>query len=237
MRLDKFLADNSPYSRKQVASLIKQGRIRINSERASSSSVKLGREDSVTLDEQVIEPFGDYYLMLNKPVGYVSATSDSVHATVIDLLHSALPSKLLKSLQIAGRLDIDTTGLVLLTNDGQWNHAITAPSRACSKVYLVETENDISPETEVIFNQGILLHGEKKPTRPATIQQLGPRKARLSIAEGKYHQVKRMFAACNNRVVSLHRMSVGAISLDEKLAQGEYRRLSADEVQSVYAKT
>ena len=168
------------------------------------------------------------YLMLHKPIGYVCANTDSEHPTVLDLID--LPRK--HSLQVAGRLDLDTTGLVLLTDDDKWNHLVTAPKHAFTKRYFVTTADPITDETAAIFIKGILLHGEKKPTLPAQLILINSHQARLDIHEGKYHQVKRMFAAVGNHVVSLHREKVGAIELDANLKPGEYRELTFAEISS-----
>ncbi len=235
MRLDKYLAENSQYSRKDVARLVKQGRVRINELECKSASHQISEHDAVFLDEQQVAAQQNCYLMLHKPVGYVSATKDSEQPTVVDLLQGDFSPLLLNKLQVAGRLDIDTTGLLLLTSDGQWNHMITAPSRSCKKRYLVDTEQPISRETVDAFSQGILLKGESKNTRPAALHIIDRCKAEVTISEGRYHQIKRMFAACGNRVSALHRRAIGNITLDPALKQGQYRNLTEDEIGSVYS--
>jgi len=230
MRLDKFLSQNSGHSRSLIQQAIKAGRVTVNSEIAKKGDQKLLGNEIVTLDGNLIEAFQTRYLMLHKPLGYVCANKDSEHPLVVDLIN--LPRG--QELQIVGRLDIDTTGLVLLTDDGQWNHRITSPRHECQKTYRVTTADPISNETFELFAQGVLLHGEKAPTRPAQLELLSPQEARLHIHEGKYHQVKRMFAAAGNRVTRLHREAIGRIVLDPALAEGEYRPLTADEIQSIY---
>lgn len=241
MRLDKFISNNSAFSRSDVRKLVKAERIQVNGEIAPSHDIKIrGKKDKVTVDGERVEPLGDVYLMLNKPEGYVSATEDSEHPTVIDLLRDqsnfigdktlALP---FKDLQIVGRLDIDTTGLLLITTDGKWNHAVTAPAANCKKVYRVTLKNAIAPSAPELFAKGIQLEGEKKKTRPAFIDAITPKKVRLAIFEGKYHQVKRMFAATGNTVKKLHRESVGGVTLDEDLSPGQFRLLSNEEVNKI----
>lgn len=230
MRLDKFLSQYTDYSRSQIQPLIKAKRVTVNGEISKKSDYKLNSDDSVMLDGQLIHAFSQRYFMLCKPLGYVCANSDSDHPVVLDLLD--LPRK--QDLQIAGRLDIDTTGLVLITDDGQWNHRITAPRQECTKVYLVTTADPISTDATRRFAEGIQLHGEKNLTRPALLEILGTHAARLQIHEGKYHQVKRMFAALGNRVVELHRERIGTIALDPQLAPGEYRPLTQDEIDEAY---
>ncbi len=227
MRLDKFLSQYTNYSRSQVQQLVKAHRVTINGEPVKKADHKLGSDDQVMLDNQRIEAFSSRYIMLHKPLGYVCANSDGEHPVVLDLLD--IPRK--QDLQIAGRLDIDTTGLVLLTDDGQWNHRITAPKQECTKIYLVSTADPINEAAIQLFAHGVQLHGEKNLTLPAQLEILDSHTARLQIHEGKYHQVKRMFAAMGNRVVQLHRERIGSIQLDPMLAPGEYRALTAAEIQ------
>ena len=229
MRLDKFLSQNSDSSRSLIQQAIKAGRVSVNDVVAKKGDQKLVGDEIVTLDGNIVEPFKTRYLMLHKPLGYVCANSDSDYPTVVDLIR--MPRW--QELQIVGRLDIDTTGLVLLTDDGQWNHRITSPRHECDKIYRVITANPISDETAALFAAGVQLHGEKAPTRPAQLEFLSSHEARLKIHEGKYHQIKRMFAAAGNLVVALHRESIGSIQLDPALAPGEYRALTDDEIKSV----
>ncbi|WP_049097636.1 16S rRNA pseudouridine(516) synthase RsuA, partial [Klebsiella michiganensis] len=133
----------------------------------------------------------------------------------------------------AGRLDIDTTGLVLMTDDGQWSHRITSPRHHCEKTYLVTLENPLDESTAEQFAKGVQLHNEKDLTKPAVLEVVTPTEVRLTISEGRYHQVKRMFAAVGNHVVGLHRERIGDIALDASLAPGEYRPLTAEEIASV----
>ncbi len=229
MRLDKFLSQNSDSSRSLIQQAIKAGRVSVNDVIAKKGDQKLLGHEIVTLDGKQVEAFQTRYLMLHKPLGYVCANSDSDYPVVVDLIR--LPRW--QELQIVGRLDIDTTGLVLLTDDGQWNHRITSPRHECDKIYRVTTANPISADTAELFADGVQLHGEKAPTRPAQLELISSHEARLKIHEGKYHQVKRMFAAAGNLVVALQRESIGSIQLDPALAPGEYRALTAEEITSV----
>lgn len=228
MRLDKFLSQNSDSSRSLIQQAIKAGRVSVNGVIAKKGDQKLLGSEFVSFDGKIVEAFKTRYLMLHKPLGYVCANSDSEHPVVVDLIR--LPRW--QELQIVGRLDIDTSGLVLLTDDGQWNHRITSPRNECTKVYRVTTANPISEETVQLFASGVQLHGEKMPTRPAQLELLSSHEARLQIHEGKYHQVKRMFAAAGNHVVGLHRESIGGIRLDPELAPGEYRALTENEIKN-----
>lgn len=138
-------------------------------------------------------------------------------------------------LHAAGRLDIDTTGLVLMTDDGQWSHRITSPKHHCEKTYLVTLEHPVAEDTAEQFAVGVQLHNEATLTKPAQLEVIEPQLVRLTISEGRYHQVKRMFGAVGNRVAALHRERIGAIVMDEDLAPGEYRPLTEEEIASVGA--
>tara|TARA_B110000037_G_scaffold166647_1_gene188525 strand:+ start:1360 stop:1863 length:504 start_codon:yes stop_codon:yes gene_type:complete len=164
--------------------------------------------------------------MLNKPRGYLSATSDLQHPTVMDLID--LPPD--EKLHIGGRLDRGTTGLLLITNDGNWSRRITEPGLKKPKTYLVETEAPITPQYQELFTQGIHLMPEDITTQPAQLEILAERKARLTIYEGRYHQVKRMFYRFENKLVSLHRERMGDIHLDPNLELGQYRPLTPAEI-------
>ena len=228
MRLDKFIANNTELTRTQIHIAVKQGLILVNDVVVDKTNSHIEETDKVSFKGQLIETRKARYLMLHKPAGYVSANSDSEHPTALDLID--LPFK--NELQIVGRLDADTTGLLLLTDDGQWNHKVTSPKHMHTKSYLVTTADPISESATKIFAEGILLKGETKATRPAELNILESHKARLSICEGKYHQVKRMFAAIGNRVIALHRERIGEIYLDDNLLPGKFRELTADEIAS-----
>jgi 16S rRNA pseudouridine516 synthase len=228
MRLDKFLSQNTRYSRSQIHKAIKSQRVSVDGALVSSIDLKLSGNEKIYLDNQLIEPIGTRYFMLHKPLGYVCANSDSENPIVLDLI--AANHK--QDLQIVGRLDKDTSGLLLLTNDGQWNHRVTAPKHEHVKTYLVTTANPITVETAELFLKGVQLHGEKHLTRPAKLVIIDSHNAKLSIQEGKYHQVKRMFAAVGNLVVGLHREAIGDIQLDHTLAVGAYRPLIPAEILS-----
>lgn len=241
MRIDKFISNNSSWSRSEVKKFIKERRVEVNDELVESPEVKIkSKKDVVTLDGVCVEPIGELYIMLNKPKGYVCANTDSEHPTVMDLLQNEtnfagkkpLPLPM-KDLQIAGRLDIDTTGLVFITTDGKWNHQITSPTVACKKVYRVKLERPLSPKVPEMFAKGMQLEGEKKKTRPAFLHVITPNKVRLALSEGKYHQVKRMFAATGNFVEKLHRESIAGVFLDDALEPGQYRFLTKEELKTI----
>lgn len=229
MRLDKFIADNTELSRALVKLALRNKRVTINGLPVKDPGLHLGADDCVELDGHRLCAAGPRYFMLNKPVGYVSATVDSDHPTVLDLLDE--PNK--QTLHIAGRLDIDTTGLVLITDDGQWSHRITSPRHECLKTYCVTLADELVCDAEERLKAGLLLNSEKQLTRPADLERISGNHVRLTISEGKYHQVKRMFAALGNRVIALHRERIGEIILDGALQVGEYRPLTDAEIDSI----
>jgi 16S rRNA pseudouridine516 synthase len=184
----------------------------------------------VVFDGAALAPPLPRYFMLNKPAGVVCATQDPSHRTVIDLLDLPNPA----GLHFAGRLDVDTTGLVLITDDGQWSHRIVSPVHHCAKRYRVNLERNLSECDIQKLEGGVMLRGEKRPTRAAKLESAGSGEWVITISEGRYHQVKRMFAAVGNRVESLHRESIGGLVLDPTLKEGEYRALEEREVDQVF---
>lgn len=227
MKLDRFLAKQSSMGRTAAHRLIAAKRVRVDGEICANNQQEVDRFTRIELDETVLQqPERALYLMLNKPVGILSATTDPVHPTVIDLLDD--PDK--HTLHIAGRLDRGTSGLVLLTNDGRWSKRLMEPVERVPKVYLVETAEDIIPEAVAAFAAGFYFHTEDITTQPAELQLLAPRQARLTLYEGRYHQVKRMFHRVQNRVTALHRESIGSLHLPEGLQPGQWRALTPAEI-------
>lgn len=233
MRLDKYIANNSAYSRSDVRKLVKNSAITINGELANSADQKIAPfNDEILVNNQTISVQSAQYYMLHKPINVVCANTHPDYPTVIDLLYT-LPPELRSKLQIAGRLDVDTTGLVLLTDDGQWNHKVTSPRSDCVKIYEVELEQPFNPAFLADFERGMLLEGEDKPTLPAQITVVDDLHVRLGICEGRYHQVKRMFLFASNKVLKLHRASIGPLALDPDLKPGEYRALTQTEINNL----
>lgn len=228
-RLDQFLAASTGLSRKEARGAINRGRVHVDGVPCQTASKKIHDTSEVTLDGRPCALPGEQYLMLNKPTGVVSATRDSDHPTALDLL----PGKLTRNLHIAGRLDIDTTGLLLLTSDGQWSHRITSPRVDCPKTYLVTLDSPITDTAIQALEQGLLLRNDPVPTRPAQVVVLEDKLIELTISEGRYHQVKRMMAATGNHVLALHRQRIGSITLDPALQPGEYRPLTTTEIDSI----
>ncbi|HEY5775603.1 MAG TPA: pseudouridine synthase, partial [Xanthomonadales bacterium] len=216
MRLDRFISNASDYSRSQAKHLVREGLVLINGSVADNVATVVVETDQISVDGVLIHTPHARYLMLYKPAGVVSATKDSEHPTALNLLDEPRSEQL----QIAGRLDIDTTGLLLITDDGQWNHRITSPRSQCRKTYQVELADPLPDYMVKKFHDGLWLNGEKRRCLPADLEITGTHSAVLTISEGKYHQVKRMFAAVGNRVTRLHRLRVGQIELDANLAPG-----------------
>ncbi|MGF6393223.1 pseudouridine synthase [Pseudomonas plecoglossicida] len=230
MRLDRFLANLPCYNRQQVRLLLVQRRVRVDAAVVTDPKAEVREFSRVEVDDQLLQAGRPArYLMLHKPTGCVSATHDPQHRTVLDLL----PAELRDDLHIAGRLDYNTTGLMILTNDGQWSRRLTQPTTKLPKHYLVQTEDEIGEDYAAKFREGFYFAFEDLTTLPAQLDILGPRRARLAIVEGRYHQVKRMFGHFDNKVVGLHRESMGAITLDPGLAPGEFRALTLDEIATV----
>lgn len=229
MRLDFFLAHSTGLSRKQVKVLIGKGAVRVEGEARPKANTRIADGQPVWLHDEPVRLPGHRYLMLHKPAGVVSATEDGEHRTVVDLI----PAELRRDLHPAGRLDRDTTGLVLLTSDGDWSHRLTSPNHACGKRYRVQCADAVSEADLQALREGILLRGEDKPTLPARAERLSETQLLLTIIEGRYHQVKRMLAARGNKVVGLHREQIGEIALDASLAPGEFRALTEEEIASI----
>lgn len=231
MRLDRFIALHTEHSQQTARLLIAAGRVRVDERVVRDGQQRVDRFTTVQLDDAVLQRHTALYLMLHKPAGYLSATCDPVHPTVMELLAEPLRQQL----HLAGRLDRSTTGLLILTNDGLWSRRLTEPGRRIPKVYLVGTAEPIAEQAAARFARGIHLAREGVDTSPAQLQLLAPCQARLTIHEGRHHQVKRMFHAVGNRVISLHRESMGTIELDSALRPGQYRALTAAEIAGVPA--
>ncbi|MDP5185689.1 MAG: 16S rRNA pseudouridine(516) synthase RsuA, partial [Alishewanella sp.] len=205
MRLDKFICDCTGLTRSQAGKNIRQGLVTVNDEVVKQAARQVQAADNVTLDDQPLQLIGLRYFMLHKPAGYICANDDPEHPTVFTLLDEPL----IERLHSVGRLDLDTTGLLLLTDDGQWSHRLTAPKHHVPKTYRVWTADPIPTEAIAQFAEGIMLRNEKDATKPAELVIVDECEALLTIHEGRYHQVKRMFAALGNKVEQLHREQIG----------------------------
>ena len=227
MKLSRFLYHHTSHGKNDVRRILAAGRVTVDGKVERDSQSDIGDFTQVTLDDLVLRDTSAVYLMLNKPAGYLSATVDDEHPTVMELIDAP------ETLHIAGRLDRASTGLLILTNDGKWSRRLTEPKEGVPKVYEVTTAEPISTETAMLFQQGIYFAYEDLTTQPAELQILSAQRAQITIYEGRYHQIKRMFHAVGNRITSLHRLSMGAIQLDESLAPGQYRNLTQQEIESV----
>ncbi|PQO97995.1 16S rRNA pseudouridine(516) synthase [Pseudomonas frederiksbergensis] len=230
MRVDRFLSNLPRFNRKQVRLLLVEKRVRVDGTIVSDPHTEVLEFSRVEVDDEVLQAGKPArYFMLHKPPGCVSATRDPQHPTVLDLIHE--PEK--DDLHIAGRLDFNTTGLMLITNDGTWSRRLTQPQTKLPKVYYVETEQQITAEYAITFAKGLYFAFEDLTTQPAELVVLGAKSARLSIVEGRYHQVKRMFGHFDNKVLRLHRERMGPLLLDDALKPGEYRPLSDEEIRLI----
>ena len=229
MRLDQFIATSTELSRKDAKRAISRGEVTVNEQICKGANTRLAGHERVALSGTLLTLAGERYLMMNKPAGVVSATTDSDHPTALDLL----PSDITRNLHIAGRLDADTTGLLLLTTDGKWSHRVTSPRTDCPKTDRVTLSEPLTDAAAKQLERGVELHNDPKPTRPAGVKVLEERIIELTISEGRYHQVKRMLAAVGNHVDALHRLRIGKVELDTALGPGEYRELTPEEKDSL----
>jgi 16S rRNA pseudouridine516 synthase len=229
MRLDRFIESSLCYSARTVRELFIQRLVLVNGIAVSDGRGRISEFCRVEVEGSILQAREAMYLMLHKPEACVSATQDKKNKTVIDILNH--PQKC--DLHIAGRLDFNTTGLLLLTNDGTWSRKITQPQQKIPKIYLVHTQDKITFEYVQKFAEGIYFRFEDLTTSPAELEILSSHSAKLTIYEGRYHQIKRMFGFFNNEVLALHRLSMGNINLDKHLAAGDYRVLTKAEIASV----
>jgi 16S rRNA pseudouridine516 synthase len=225
VRLDRLIANSARYSQQQTRELIAAGHVRLNHKTIYDARRDVRPFDTVEITERVIqEGYSARYIALHKPAGYVSATTHPLHPTVLELIG---PSR--GGLHLAGRLDLNTTGLLLLTNDGAWSRRLTLPESKQPKTYRVQTANPIDPACIRAFSDGLYFAYEDLVTLPAQLEILSSHEAKLTLHEGRYHQVKRMFGAFRNPVVALHRESIGSLTLDG-LPVGTFRELLPAEI-------
>lgn len=229
MRLDKYLADCGIGTRSEVKVYLKKGMITLNGEKTVKGDVKVTEgADVVCFQGEEVQYQKNRYYMLNKPAGVVSAVTDNLHSTVVDLLD--VPNK--QKLFPVGRLDIDTEGLLLLTDDGPLSHELLSPKKHVDKTYFAVISGLVTEEDVLKFREGLDI-GEKKKTLPGELVILKAGETSeitVTIHEGKFHQVKRMFEAVGKEVTYLKRLSMGSLVLDEALAPGEYRELTEQEL-------
>lgn len=230
-RLDKFISSRTALSRKEVQRALKDKRVTVNGALVRSGDEKIDTDaDAVTLDGQALSGETHVYYMMNKPAGVVSATEDREERTVLDIL----PAELLrKGLFPAGRLDKDTTGLLIITDDGDYAHRMLSPKKHVTKRYIATLDKAPGAEIAARFAEGITL-GDGTVCKSGRAEPLGGNRTAVELSEGKYHQVKRMFASLGYKVVALERVRIGALELDEALERGEVKKLTEEEAQKVF---
>ena len=229
-RLDKFLCGAGAGTRSQVKLLLKAGRVTVDGAVEKDGSRKVDPAAvEIALDGQTLGGMRRAVVMLNKPAGFITATEDDSQATVMELLP---PQWKHLDLKPVGRLDKDTEGLLLFTNDGELLHRLIAPKKGVRKVYYARHEGWAGEEDVRAFAQGLTL-GDGTRCLPARLEPLGPGESLVTVCEGKYHQIKRMFAACGMHVATLNRITMGPLKLDQALNPGQYRPLSENEIQAL----
>ena len=235
MRLDKYLVACAVGSRTEVKNFLKTGRVTVNGKKAKSAKLQINEDtDEICFDGEKLDYEEFVYYMMNKPQGVISATEDTKHKTVLDLLDDYARAK---EVFPVGRLDIDTHGLLLLTNDGKLAHALLSPKRHVDKTYLAQVNGIMTDEDIETFSKGIPLKDFTCQPAKLELVSIDTEKdqslVRVTIAEGKFHQVKRMVAYCGKEVVDLQRLTMGTLTLDEDLKRGEWRRLSKEELEGL----
>ncbi len=225
-RIDKIIASQGQYSRKEVKALIAKGRIAVDGRVVSSSSEKADPLTTrISIDGKSLAFKRNLYLMLHKPKGYVSATEDRDHPTVLELVPQEYRGR---NLFPAGRLDRDTTGLMIITDDGALAHNILAPKKHVPKLYHVELDIPVTEEMRLGFSEGVMLNDGV--SKAADLIKTGEKTAEVTLREGRYHQIKRMFGCFGAEVVELKRLGMGRLTLPEDLAEGECREMSEEEL-------
>lgn len=226
-RLDKVICGQTEYSRKDIKQLINNKRVTVNGELVSKSDIKVDiSKDKITIDGVEISYQKNVYLILNKPKGFISATEDRTQKTVLDLIDEKY---LHREMFPAGRLDKDTTGLMIITDDGVFAHNILSPKKHIQKIYEVTIDIPVTEEMKIKFQDGIELNDGKCKT--ALLEKIDEYVARVTLTEGRYHQIKRMFGCFGAKVVDLHRICMGHLYLPEDLQEGESRELTQEEIE------
>jgi len=229
MRLDKFICKSTELTRNEAKKLLKTGLVLVNGEAVKNGATQVHENNTISVEGEVLTARTSRYIMMNKPLDTICSNVDEVYPSLLHFLNIDKAW----DLHIAGRLDADTTGLVLITDDGRWSHNIISPKKQCFKTYKVALRDSLRSTTQEDFKNGVQLQGEKSLTLPAKLEQIDDKEVLLSISEGKYHQVKRMFAAVGNKVVGLHREQIGEIILDQSLDFGQWRYLTEEEIASI----
>lgn len=225
MRIDKFICKSTELTRNEAKKVLKSGDVKVNDVVVKNAATQVHENNTIEIDGQRLTARTSRYIMIYKPLDTICSNVDEVYPSI---LHYVDVDKAF-DLHIAGRLDADTTGLVIVTDDGRWSHNIISPKKECPKTYRVSLRDPIVLSAIEQFKSGVQLQGENGLTKPATLNVIQQQEVLLTITEGKYHQVKRMFAAIGNKVVGLHRESIGDLKLDD-LCIGEWRHLTETEV-------
>ncbi|KKK35817.1 hypothetical protein WN59_03100 [Salinicoccus sediminis] len=224
MRLDKYLSNAGAGSRREVKAALKKGGVTVDGQMVKDAKAEVTGEEEILMDGMPVMLERGIYIMLNKPGGVISSTEAGRTATVMDIIDH--PQK--KDLFPVGRLDKDTTGLLFITDDGQLAHELLSPQKKIGKTYIADLEKGVSERDLMVLREGIPL--KNFTTAPAEAEKLSDRRVKLTITEGKFHQVKRMFGYLDNRVTGLRRVGFAALTLDEKLEEGSWRRLTDKEI-------
>ena len=229
MRLDKFLCDTAGLTRTEAKNAVKKGQIAVNGQVQKAADFKVKETtDTVTFQGRLLSYAAFHYYMLHKPAGVITATEDKKESTVMDILRE----EKVKNLFPVGRLDKDTEGLLLITDDGELAHNLLSPKKHVDKEYLVKVRDSISEEDCRKLSEGVDI-GDEKPTAPAKVERVAEKEILLTIREGRFHQVKRMLQAVGNEVVYLKRLSMGSLRLPKDLEKGAYRPLSEEEIYKI----
>jgi len=229
-RLDRFMSQQLGIKRQAIRPLLAQGRILVDGNVAFDAQQSIHQFSHVIFDRQIIQNNKPRYVMLYKPRGVVSATKDHKHKTVVDLLDKKEHDKL----HLSGRLDFNSSGLILLTNDGRWSRKLSSPENKIIKRYRVELEKPLDEHYILAFSQGMYFEYEGITTHPTQLKIISSHVGEVSLTEGRYHQIKRMFGRFQNKVLQLHRLSIGNLVLDPKLLPGQSRELHQREVATIF---
>lgn len=243
-RLDRFISGQQHLSLREARLLVSQGRVAVDGSCVNDATHLINQFSLIKIDRQIIQANTPRYIVMNKPAGVVSATRDDEHETVLDVLRENYQPENADaeidfgSIHIAGRLDFNSTGLMLLTNDGDWSRNISKPENRIIKTYVVGLETAVKDQSEKesymkSFSEGMVFAYEDITTRPASLTFIDENTVKVGLQEGRYHQIKRMFGRFNNRVTTLERTAIGSLQLDSDFHQGQCRDLSAGEVKNL----
>ena len=224
MRIDKFICKSTEFTRIEASAFLQAGKVLVDGKVFTNGATQVHEDNCVRLNGKRLISRPSRYIMVNKPKNILCSNVDEAYPS---LFHQIQVEKAF-DLHVAGRLDADTTGLVLVTDDGRWSYNIITPDKECKKTYRVTLRDEIKDAVVEQFKAGVLLQGMEKPTRPAHLEIVNKKEVLLTLTEGKFHQVKRMFRAVGNRVRALHRESIGSIQLD--IGLGEWRYLTLREI-------